>query len=73
MRRDLCTAPAAAESMKEVFRLDYAPPSFKIHHVNLDFNIRDGETIVKSNMRMERMEGVNGDLDLELHGEAMPS
>lgn len=39
---------------KKMNRLDYRAPDFFIRHVDLEFDIRDGETIVTSEMRVVR-------------------
>lgn len=50
-----------------VYRKDYMPPDYRIRHIDLGFDIRDGETFVTSVLNVER----NGDhtRPLQLNGE----
>ena len=46
------TAEAVAEEIaedapKEIFRTDYKPLSYKVSNVSMNFDIRDGKTIVE--------------------------
>ena len=37
----------AEDAPKEIFRTDYKPLSYKVSNVSMNFDIRDGKTIVE--------------------------
>ena len=43
----LSTAAAEATAPKEIFRKDYKPLAFKVSNVEMNFDIRDGKTVVE--------------------------
>jgi hypothetical protein len=44
----------AAKKPTEIFRLDYKPLDLIVSKINMDFNIRDGKTIVESELYIEK-------------------
>ena len=61
------TAAAAAAAPKEIFRSDYTPLPYKVSNVSMNFDIRDGETFVESQLTIVPN---TADGDLVLDGEA---
>jgi hypothetical protein len=47
----------------EIFRLDYKPLDLIVSKINMDFNIRDGKTIVESEMFVEKNPKLENDWD----------
>jgi hypothetical protein len=45
---------ATAKKPTEIFRLDYKPLDLIVSKINMDFNIRDGKTIVESELYIEK-------------------
>jgi len=43
------------DTPKTIYLKDYKPYPFEIKHVNLDFNIQDGETIVTAKSQFKRL------------------
>ena len=54
-----------------VRREDYAPPPYRIRHVELGFDLDPAKTIVASRLHLERAEGIAAGAPLALHGEGL--
>lgn len=59
--------PDHAMSPQVIYLKDYQEPTFDIHHVWLDFDLRDGLCLVRSRLKMERR---LDEVDLVLNGGA---
>ena len=42
------------DTPKEIFLKDYTPPAYKIGHVDLDFNLNEGRTVVTSVLEVHK-------------------
>ncbi|HEX4869948.1 MAG TPA: aminopeptidase N [Moraxellaceae bacterium] len=59
----------SVESAKPtIYLTDYQPPAFRVHHVALDIDIRDGHTVVDATLSLERAAGTPADAPLRLYG-----
>lgn len=54
-----------------VYLANYQPPAYFIDEVELDFDLGDEHTIVKSNLRIRRNHHDSGNHELKLHGEEL--
>ena len=59
---------ASAEKPQAIHRKDYLPPAFTIRHIDLDFDLQETATRVKSRMEIERQRAGE---DLRLDGEGL--
>ena len=53
---------------RTIYRRDYAPPAYRVHRVELHFDLRDDAATVRSRLHFQRAEGVSADAALELNG-----
>lgn len=60
----------ALETPRAIYRADYRPTSHRITHVELEFDLKEEETLVRARLKVERnREPGAPDGPLELHGE----
>ena len=52
----------SAEKPQVVYRRDYRPPDYRIDAVDLDFDLREDETLVRARLAIHRDPAVKGDL-----------
>ena len=64
------TTAESTTTPKEIFRKDYTPLPYLVSNVSMNFDIRDGETIVTSELTIVPNDKVHGGGDLVLDGEA---
>ena len=64
------TAEATTTAPKEIFRKDYTPLPYLVSNVSMNFDIRDGETIVTSELTIVQNDKETTTSDLVLDGEA---
>jgi len=68
LRSTATATEETAAAPKEIFRTDYAPLPYKVSNVSMNFDIRDGRTVVESELTLVPNDA--GDGDLVLDGEA---
>ena len=51
----------SAEKPQVVYRRDYRPPDYRIESVDLDFDLREDETLVRARLAIQRDAAVVGD------------
>lgn len=56
---------------KEIFRKDYTPLPYLVSNVSMNFDIRDGETIVTSELTIVQNDAPTGDLVLDGEADAL--
>lgn len=65
------TEEAVEAAPQEIFRSDYKPLPFKVSNVSMNFDIRDGKTVVESELTIVPNEAGEGDMVLDGEADAL--